>query len=215
MKFVAFVCIAAVCLIMSVLYAIFGDKKNGNGFVVRAITLFSILALSLISVYLKSMTNIIGLFVSLSCGALMLGEMLDDENKKWFCKIFMALAYALLLAAVVSIMEFSLFPLLGGLLFGLSVGFVAWAFNGEKSATNTILNIIQFILLGGAIGFGAINLLGFRRFIFSAMIFGACVFILIGTFMKYLNSENRTINMLSRVFISIGFAVIAGSTYFY
>ena len=215
MKFISFICLAAVCLIASVIHVIFGSKKDGKGFVVRAITFSSIIIFSVVSTYLRGLTNIVALFISLSCCVLMLGEIIIEENKKWLSKIFSAISSALLLVAVVSLMEFKLFPLLGGLLCGLGFGFVSWAFNGEKKVINTCFDITQFILICGSISFGVINFLGNEKFLLSTIILAGCVLAFIGKFLDSLNKENKVLNMVSRGFVSIGFALIASSTYFY
>lgn len=218
MKLISFACLAAVCLILSVLYAIFGRKKGWQGFFIKTLTLFCILTLSLLANYLRAITDTIGFFITLSCGAFFLSEgvgCFDEENKMWVEKLFAILASGLLLAATVTITQFNVLPLAGGVLLGFGLGFITWAFGKEKTLINSILSIVQLGLIGGVLGFSVLNILYSPHFITSLLTLAGAALILISTVMRGFNRDSKALNIIANIMFSIGLTLIAGSTYFY
>lgn len=218
MKLVSLICLAVLCLITSVLYAIFADKKGWQGFFIRGLAMFSISALSLVSVYFKGLTNAAGIFLSLAFVAFLFCEgasLIDDENKKWIATACSTVATGILLAGVIALNQFSILPLGGGLLFGIGLALVVWAFNNEKGALNNIFAIVQLALAGGIVGVAAISTISSLHFTTTLLVTVGAGLNLIGLFIKNLNLNSKAANIIANLMITVGLAVIASSTYFY
>lgn len=218
MKLASFIVLGAVCAIMSVLYAIFNDKKGWQGFFVKALTLFCILSFSLVLSHLKAITNATSLFIALSCGVFLLGDGLNafiEDNKNWIEKLCFTFANAILLAATISVYQTSILALAGGILLGLGLGLIAWTVGNKQNVFNVVLLVLQLALIGGCVGCGIFNVLGSLHFLTAVLVFLGSVLLLAGMFIKGLNKNNKTANIVASLMFALGLSLIASSTYFY
>jgi len=173
METISIVSLSILCALMAVGYALFGHKTGWQGLVVRGASILACLALSLVSANFKSLTNALPLFLILGLCVLILAEALKDkvENQKSQNVVYGALSgvgFVLISLGGLSLSQFNIFALLGGIFFGIAFGLIVCGIKKHKTTDKILTEILYFISLGFILGFSIMGVVSSTH-IFSAI----------------------------------------------
>ena len=220
MRLVAFICFGVACLLMSVLYTLFNKKTAWVGLLVRGTTILSLLVFLLVLNSLKSLTNALALYLTISIVLLLINEIIDlvtdDENVvDLFSGILTSCAGICMALSVVSISEFNVFALVGGILLGLAFGFISWAFAKYEGVWNIILKLTQFAAFGAVVGVALGGLiLSLHSTTALLLVIGSSTLILTKT-LRDIFSENNIVYIVTSEMFVLSLLTIISSVYFY
>ena len=193
--------IGIVTLAMCVLYAIFQDVGEWQGFVVRSLTGLFLLIYAVITINLTSTINAFSLFIAIAAAITMFYEGLQTSKitsvqaKTTLSGISKALIYLTAAFGIMSLAEFNGLALAGGLLLGLGLGLVVWIIKKFKSLPEILSIIFISVALGLGVMFG-INSIATTRHLASAITAAiAILLLLIGEFIVYFLKDSKVISI--------------------
>ena len=145
---------------MSVIYSLFKDKGDWQGYLVRSLTMLLLLIYAVVTINLTSIINALSLFIAIALvinifnEGLKLSNIINVQAKQILDGISSTLFYLALALSTLSLASFDVFSLLGGLLLGGGVGLLISGLKKEKSSVTILFNVLTFASVGLAIGFG-------------------------------------------------------------
>ena len=145
---------------MSVIYSLFKDKGDWQGYLVRSLTMLLLLIYAVVTINLTSIINALSLFIAIALvinifnEGLKLSNIVNVQAKQILDGISSTLFYLALALSTLSLASFDVFSLLGGLLLGGGVGLLISGLKKEKSSVTILFNVLTFASVGLAIGFG-------------------------------------------------------------
>ena len=220
MRLIAFICFGVICVLMTVIYTLFNQKTGWAGLLVRGMSIFSLIVFLFVLNSLKSLTNALALYLSISIVLLLINEVVDlTTDDEYVADIFGGVlktcAGVCMALSVVSISEFNLFALIGGVLLGLAFGFTSWAFGKYEGAWNISFKLLQFAAFGAVVGAGLCGIM-FSLHSTTALILmiGSALFVITNT-VKYIFNENNVVQIVTSVFYMLSLLTIVSSVYFY
>ena len=160
MVIVPIVLLGGASLIMSVIYSLFKDKGDWQGYLVRSLTMLLLLIYAVVTINLTSIINALSLFIAIALvinifnEGLKLSNIINVQAKQILDGISSTLFYLALALSTLSLASFDVFSLLGGLLLGGGVGLLISGLKKEKSSVTILFNVLTFASVGLAIGFG-------------------------------------------------------------
>lgn len=160
MVIVPIVLLGGASLIMSVIYSLFKDKGDWQGYLVRSLTMLLLLIYAVVTINLTSIINALSLFIAIALvinifnEGLKLSNIVNVQAKQILDGISSTLFYLALALSTLSLASFDVFSLLGGLLLGGGVGLLISGLKKEKSSVTILFNVLTFASVGLAIGFG-------------------------------------------------------------
>lgn len=160
MVIVPIVLLGGASLIMSVIYSIFKDKGDWQGYLVRSLTMLLLLIYAVVTINLTSIINALSLFIAIALvinifnEGLKLSNIINVQAKQILDGISSTLFYLALALSTLSLASFDVFSLLGGLLLGGGVGLLISGLKKEKSSVTILFDVLTFASVGLAIGFG-------------------------------------------------------------
>ena len=190
------------CLIMSILYAIFKDKGEWQGLLVRNLTSLLLLVFACIVVNLTSTLNAFSLFITIATAISMFYESIqsvklnDEKAKKLIAGSSKALMYLAFALSVMSLASFNALALLGGGLLGLAVGALVWALKKYNKAQEALPLMFIFFALGLMLGFGVNSILASRHLISSVLSIIASVMFLVSEILQHFLKEGKLKSIL-------------------
>ena len=160
MVIVPIVLLGGASLIMSVIYSLFKDKGDWQGYLVRSLTMLLLLIYAVVTINLTSIINALSLFIAIALvinifnEGLKLSNIINVQAKQILDGISSTLFYLALALSTLSLASFDVFSLLGGLLLGGGVGLLISGLKKEKSSVTILFNVLTFASVGLAVGFG-------------------------------------------------------------
>lgn len=160
MVIVPIVLLGGASLIMSVIYSLFKDKGDWQGYLVRSLTMLLLLIYAVVTINLTSIINALSLFIAIALvinifnEGLKLSNIINVQAKQILDGISSTLFYLALALSTLSLASFDVFSLLGGLLLGGGVGLLISGLKKEKSPVTILFDVLTFASVGLAIGFG-------------------------------------------------------------
>lgn len=160
MVIVPIVLLGGASLIMSVIYSLFKDKGDWQGYLVRSLTMLLLLIYAVVTINLTSIINALSLFIAIALvinifnEGLKLSNIINVQAKQILDGISSTLFYLALALSTLSLASFDVFSLLGGLLLGGGVGLLISGLKKEKSSVTILFDVLTFASVGLAIGFG-------------------------------------------------------------
>lgn len=160
MVIVPIVLLGGASLIMSVIYSLFKDKGDWQGYLVRSLTMLLLLIYAVVTINLTSIINALSLFIAIALvinifnEGLKLSNIINVQAKQIMEGVSSTLFYLALALSTLSLASFDVFSLLGGLLLGGGVGLLISGLKKEKSSVTILFNVLTFASVGLAIGFG-------------------------------------------------------------
>ena len=145
---------------MSVIYSLFKDKGDWQGYLVRSLTMLLLLIYAVVTINLTSIINALSLFIAIALvinifnEGLKLSNIINVQAKQILDGISSTLFYLALALSTLSLASFDVFSLLGGLLLGGGVGLLISGLKKEKSSVTILFNVLTFASVGLAVGFG-------------------------------------------------------------
>lgn len=220
MIIVPFICLGAVCLIMSIVYTILNNKKGWQGLLVKCLTMLSLFVFAMISANLMSLINAIALYIPISFVVLIISECLDCmevdlKSKTIFQGIINIIAFALIAMSAMSLAEFNVLSLAGGILLGAGIGLISWAVNKYKDFYIIILEIFNFIAICAIIGLGINAVLLSTHLISSILLLAGGVVLLIQKMMRVFDNKHKAVNLIANELYILALIAVGCSLFFF
>lgn len=220
MIIVPFICLGAVCLIMSIVYTILNNKKGWQGLLVKCLTMLSLFVFAMISANLMSLINAIALYIPISFVVLIISECLDCmevdlKSKTIFQGIINIIAFALIAMSAMSLAEFNVLSLAGGILLGAGIGLISWAVNKYKDFYIIILEIFNFIAICAIIGLGINAVLLSTHLISSILLLAGGVVLLIQKMMRVFDNRHKAVNLIANELYILALIAVGCSLFFF
>ena len=213
--------IGVVCLAMCVLYAIFQDVGEWQGFVVRSLTGLFLLIYAVITINLTSTINAFSLFIVIAAAITMFYEGLQTSKitsvqaKTMLSGISKALVYLSTALGIMSLAEFNGLAFAGGLLLGLGLGLMVWAIKKYKNISDILSTIFIFAALGLGVGF-SINSLITTRHLISAIVTAVATFLLLlSEFLAHFLKEGKANSITCSTLRNIALIMLVVSIYLF
>ena len=175
MTMVPVIIFGSASLIMSVFYAIFKDKGNWLGFIIRNITMLLLLVFAVVTINVTSVINGLSLFIAVAMAINMFYESLQTSKvdnlkiKEIMSSVTRGVTYLSLMLSAMSLASFSAYALVGGALVGLAIGMIVWMIKKTSEASEAVSYIFAYACLGAMIGLG-INAVLFSSHVLSAIL---------------------------------------------
>lgn len=220
MIIVPFICLGAVCLIMSIVYTILNNKKGWQGLLVKCLTMLSLFIFAMISANLMSLINAIALYIPISFVVLIISECLDCmevdlKSKTIFQGIINIIAFALIAMSAMSLAEFNVLSLAGGILLGAGIGLISWAVNKYKDFYIIILEIFNFIAICAIIGLGINAVLLSTHLISSILLLAGGVVLLIQKMMRAFDNKHKAVSLIANELYILALIAVGCSLFFF
>lgn len=220
MEMVPYICLGALCVILGVLNVIFNRKTGWQGIVVRGLAVLSLLAFSIIVSSLKGIVNALPMYISLGLAVLMMAEIVyvsmtdDDKMKPVINGLFFAVSAVMFALSTMSLAEFSLFALVGGLLAGIGFGLITCAFKQNKGLNRILMNILTFACIGLIIGLGINAVMISKHMISSICVLAGGALLLVHRALVVCG-KGKVAGYLASVIGTLALIAITISIYFY
>ena len=223
MIIVSMALLGVVCLILGVFDAIFRDKDNWVGFVVRSLTSLFLAIYALITINLLSTFNAFSLFIAI---AMMINlfytsatksKIENDQAKKLVCGISESLVYLAIGLGIISLAPFNIFALVGGLLLGGAIALLILAIQVKKknNVADVITTILIFVSLGFVLGFGINAIVNTKHLISAIISIIAGVLLLTSNLLNEFLKEGKLKQILCTILQNLVFIALVVSIYLY
>lgn len=215
------ICLGALCLIMAVAYTIYGNHSGWQGLVVRGLALSSCIALAQVSGSLKNLTNALPIFITIGLSILILSEALkitnvaSDKAQTIASGVINAVGLIIISLGGLSLSEFNIFAVVGGLLFGVAFGLIVCAIKKYKTKDKVFFEIFSFMSIGLVLGFGLMAILHSSHNLSAICTLGGGLVLLFQRLMLSLGKGEKTISYIGNALFIIGLTAITLSIYFY
>lgn len=202
MVIVPIVLLGGASLIMSVIYSIFKDKGDWQGYLVRSLTMLLLLIYAVVTINLTSIINALSLFIAIALvinifnEGLKLSNIINVQAKQILDGISSTLFYLALALSTLSLASFDVFSLLGGLLLGGGVGLLISGLKKEKSSVTILFNVLTFASVGLAIGFGLNSVINTNHLTSAVLTLIAMVMLLTSELLSRFLKNSKLKNIL-------------------
>ncbi len=221
MNIIPIICFGVLALAMAGVYTFFSQKSGWQGLLVRGLAVLSCIALAQISGSLRAITNAFPLFVTLGLRVLVLAEALKVggiENEKARDVTFGALngsAFLLISLGGLSLGEFNIFAVLGGVFLGVALGMLVCAIKKYKTLHRVIGEISAFTGMGFVLGFGLMALLSTTHVLSAIFMIAGGALLIASRLMLTLSKGGKVVTMIANAMYALALAIIALSIYLY
>lgn len=202
MVIVPIVLLGGASLIMSVIYSLFKDKGDWQGYLVRSLTMLLLLIYAVVTINLTSIINALSLFIAIALvinifnEGLKLSNIVNVQAKQILDGISSTLFYLALALSTLSLASFDVFSLLGGLLLGGGVGLLISGLKKEKSSVTILFDVLTFASVGLAIGFGLNSVINTNHLTSAVLTLVAMVMLLISEILSRFLKNGKLKNIL-------------------
>lgn len=202
MVIVPIVLLGGASLIMSVIYSIFKDKGDWQGYLVRSLTMLLLLIYAVVTINLTSIINALSLFIAIALvinifnEGLKLSNIVNVQAKQILDGISSTLFYLALALSTLSLASFDVFSLLGGLLLGGGVGLLISGLKKEKSSVTILFDVLTFASVGLAIGFGLNSVINTNHLTSAVLTLVAMVMLLTSEILSRFLKNGKLKNIL-------------------
>ncbi len=221
MNIIPIICFGVLALAMAGVYTFFSQKTGWQGLLVKGLTILSCVALASTSGNLKAINNAYPLFVTLGLCVLVLCEALKVvgiENEKASDTTFGALnglAFILISLGGLSLGEFNIFAVLGGVFLGVALGMLVCAIKKYKTFYRALCEILSFMGMGFIVGFGLMALLSTSHLASSILMIAGGAMLIASRLMQTLSKGGKVIIMITNAMYATALAIIAFSIFLY
>ena len=187
-----------VCLSMSIMYSVWEKSGDWQGFLVRTLTSLFLLIYSIITINLTSVINAFSLFVAIGTAISLFYESLQtsavqNENARNIIGgVSNALIYLAFALSIMSLAEFNILSLVGGVLLGLGLGLLVLIIKKHKKLSIILPTILIYIALGIAVGFGINSIIATKHFISAITTLASIALLLIEELLMQFVKESKT-----------------------
>lgn len=221
MDIISIISLSVLCLLMAVLYMFYGEKTSWQAILVRGLAIFSCIALLQILASLKNISNALSLFLTLGFSLLLVYEILkfaviESEKAKYIIStVLYSISLLLIAFGGLSVCEFNIFSLVGGIAFGIAIGFIICSIKKYKSPYKIFSETFSFIAIGCNLGFGLMGIIASNHIVSAICILGGgLIFFLQKILYIFSNSRKLTIGISNFLYI-FALILISLSVYFY
>lgn len=221
MNIIPVVCLGILCLLMAVMYTLFGQKTGWQGLLVRGLAVLSCIILSLVSANLKAINNALPLFTIIGMSLLVLSEALkvaDFENKRAELITFGILnsvGFVCIALGGMTLAEFNIFAILGGIFLGVACGLILCAIKKYKKIERVLVEIFSFMSMGFILGFGLMAILSSAHIYSGICMLVGGILLIAQKFLHSLDKGGKVVLKIANAMYIVSLAVIALSIYLY
>ena len=213
-------CLGAVCLLMAIMYTIFGQKGGWQGLLVRGLAIVSCLALALVSANLKSITHALPLFVTIGFALLLLSEALkvagieDEKANIVTFGVLNSVGFVSIALGGMALGEFNYFAIVGGVFLGIALGCIVCAVKKYKKPARVFVEIFTYMSMGFIVGFGLMSVLGSSHFYSSVCMLGGGVLLIVQKLMTSLG-KGKAVTYIANALYIIALTALSVTIYLY
>lgn len=210
-------CVA--CVAMGAVYVLTNRKGGWLSTLTGSLTLFLLLAFSLVSANLKSTINAMTLCIPIAIAMFMVSQNLNDANSDSTAKrmaglVCSMLAYLTIALSELSLAEFNLLALISGFFVGLGFGFVAWGIKKYTKWYEIVIEILSFAFVGMILGLGVYSAMKATHAVSALMILLGGAVLLVHKMLNLFN-KNKVIKIIIDVMYILGLLLVVSSICFY
>lgn len=220
MTMIPFICLTIVCVGLAVVNTIFYKLSGWKGIVVRGLLILSLISFALIVSNLNGINNALPLFITIGLSYLLLAEavyasMNEEDNLKPIVNgIFFAISNILFALSIISLAEFSVLALFGGVLTGIGFGLIVCVPKKNKGLNRILMNILTFASIGLLIGL-SVNAILTTKHMISAVLMLAGGIMMLAHRVLVVIGQGKVAGYLARAFNALALIAITVSIYFY
>mgnify|MGYP005779488647 CR=1 FL=1 len=220
MVLIPYICLCVVCVLMSVIYTLYYDKKGWQGILVKGLTILSLIIFSMVSANLKSLNSAITLFIPISLALLLVDECLSliessEKVNTIFGGLLRIISCVLFALTAMSLAEFSLLGFFAGILLGAGIGLITWGVKKYKTIEKIVIEILTFMAIGFLIGLGTYAVIMSTHLISSILMLVGGILMLAQKMMLVFGEQNKIVRIIAHEVYVIAIIVISCSIYFY
>lgn len=215
------ICLGVLCFLMAIVYTIYGQKGGWQGLLVRGLAILSCIGLVQVCASLKSLTNVLPIFVTIGLAILLLGEAIkvvgvaSDKAQNVTTGILNSLGFISISLGGLTLSEFSLFALLGSIFFGVAFGFILCAIKKYKTKEKIFMEILSFTSIGFILGFGLMAVVSSSHTFSAYCMLGGGLILLFQKFMLALGKGGKAISYIGNALYILALTAISFSIYLY
>lgn len=221
MEIVTFVLFGVLALGMGAVSTIFHKKTGWQGIVVKGLTMLVLLSLALVSANLKELTNALSLFITLALAFLILSEVVtasnevDEKSKLIVYSVFSAVSTILFAVGAVSLSEFNVLALIGGILAGLGIGLIVCAIKKNWALYPILMEILVWLSIGLLLGFALTAVLTSQHLISSVLMLVGSVLMVLQRLLQKFGGEKVAIGYVINGVYVVALLLMTMTIYFY
>ena len=206
---------------MSVIYSLFKDKGDWQGYLVRSLTMLLLLIYAVVTINLTSIINALSLFIAIALvinifnEGLKLSNIINVQAKQILDGISSTLFYLALALSTLSLASFDVFSLLGGLLLGGGVGLLILGLKKEKSSVTILFNVLTFASVGLAVGFGLNSVINTNHLTSAVLTLIAMVMLLTSELLSRFLKNGKLKNILCSELKIVGLIILVLAIYLF
>lgn len=221
MILIPFIALGVVSLLMGVLRALFKDKEDWRGIVIKALTMAFLAVFALVTINLTATINALSLFITIGI-ILAIVKMLElsskidsDKTKVVYSGILEILIIVAFAVSTLSLSTFNYLAGVGGLLLGLAVGLLVWAIRREEKIDKALLKLFMYIAIGLFIGFAISGLFTSNHLVSAIVIICASVIKLATALLKEFLPSSRGKQIAIDILETVILVILIVSIYLY
>ena len=183
--------------------------------------MLTILAFAVISSNARELNNALPMFIIIAIGVLTVSETLNasqnvDENSRFITfSIFNAISTILFAVSAITLAQFNVLGLLGGLLTGLGIGLIVCAVKKNWALYPILMEIMVGLSVGLLLGFSLVAVIISKHFVSSLlMLLGAIIMLAKHIVEKFFN-KSKASGYLICALNAISLIIMTMSIYFY
>lgn len=221
MKMIAFICFASLCGVFSLVNMFVGHTRGWKGLVIRGGSILSCLVFALVAANFAQVQNALPLYISIALAVMLLAQAMtltdidNERNRTLTNGLLNAISFFMFAFAIMSLSEFNLFSVLGGLCFGAGVGLIVCSVRKDKEWYKYLVNIVCFAGIGLMIGTGVISVLKSVHMLSSIVALAGGGLLLISKMIEQFAKDNKIALAISRFLFVLATTAMAASIFFY
>jgi len=221
MNTIAFVCLATVCLALGIINTIFNKLVGWKGIVIRGLFVLSLITFNLITANLRGINSALPLFITLALACILLAEavlmsMSEEEKLKPVANgTFFAISCILFALSGVSLSEFAILGLLGGLFAGAGVGLIICAIKKEKALNPILMNILTFACVGLLVGLGISGVLNTKHMTSAICVLIGGLLLLAYRIIFAVGGKGKMVCYITNALNALGLIALTITVYFF
>ncbi len=218
---VPFIILSILCLGMGALDTIFHKKQGWQGILLKGLTIFSILVLAIVSANARELNNALPMFVMIALGLTILTETLlasnniDEKARLITFSLLNFVSVMFFSVSSITLSEFNVLALVGGILLGLGLGLVVCGFKRNWALYPILMEILVCLSLGLLFGFALTATVVSKHFVSSLLMLFGAILMLVKHILESFFSKYKIIGYLSTAIFVISMILMTMTIYFF
>ena len=221
MKILVLILFLVLCVGMNIVYTIFHQEKGYKGLLIKGSTILSCLMFALVCANLNSLTNsqplliVFGIACMLFAQAMTISEIDEEKPKMIVHGVLNGVAIACFGLSCISLSNFSLLAILGGLALGAGLGCVVCSIKKYKKWYQVLSVLFHWCGAGFLLGEGLYAIIASTHLVSSILMLGAGVLIIFNQIIRDFVPQNEKWDYVFNFFYVFSTIIIASSIFFF